>query len=604
MKNNFQVTTINDEISADLGEVIEFLKIHDLKFVELRTINKKNLVDYSLDEVREIHNLLERNNIQVSAFASPLFKWYPDKAEKRPAEKIDTFSFNPELGLNSKRMYIQKAIAVAKILDTKYVRIFSSLMIPGFKYEFDKDQLLEFALAEAKKENIILLLENEIPCYVNKLEEVRSLAEKFATQGLGIWFDVANFYKLGDQVFFQDLNMLKNHIQYIHLKDFDVNGNYIALGKGVINYKRIVSDLKRIFGNRDVFLSIETHFHADPKGATAESVKYLRSILAEKRKGYGVVGCGQVFSKHGSAISQNEKSELRAVFDINEKRARESAKQFDCEAKKDFQSLLNDDQIDIVNVRTPNDSHVDFVVQTIKKGKSCLCEKPLCLTAKEGKKIVKSKYYKKNVFVNFQNRFNPAVINLFEILKSGKLGKIALCSIDLRCWREDSYFNDWHGDKKRVGGMLFNQGAHGIDLMHQVCGPLKKITKISKSLRNNSKVDDIYLALLEFKNGIIGRIEMTTYTKYRDCEVALFIAGSKGSIKLGGLSFNKIEFLSTTDNVKGELEFKDGPEEKVSSHHKLVQALNEYLLSGKKDGRLAWAEEGLIITQIIEALYK
>lgn len=75
MKNKLKITTINDEISDDLNEVIEFLKKCGIKYVELRTIQKKNLIDYSLSEVEKIRETLSKDGISVSAFASPLFKW-------------------------------------------------------------------------------------------------------------------------------------------------------------------------------------------------------------------------------------------------------------------------------------------------------------------------------------------------------------------------------------------------------------------------------------------------------------------------------------------------------------------------------------------------
>lgn len=603
MKNNLKITTINDEISDDLNETIEFLKLCKIKYVELRTIRKKNLIDYSLEEVEDIRKLLSHNGISVSAFASPLFKWYSDNSDGQSKEKVDTFGFNPHLGLTEKQKYIVKAIAVAKILGTEYVRIFSSLKTPLDKYSFQSDPLLEFALNEAKKEGVTLLLENEPPCYIHKMSDIKYLSQKFANRNLKVWFDVANFYKINEQVFLKDLEDLKNGIGYFHLKDFDRNGNYVALGDGVINYKRIISDIKKVFGGRDIFLSIETHVHSDPKGATSKSFQMLNKLLSEKRVGYGIVGCGQVFDKHGSAVSENNHSELRAIFDIDVGRAKASAKQFDCELKASFKEMLADESIDVINIRTPNDTHADLVLETLKSGKYCLCEKPLCLTSKECSKILKSKFYRNNITVNLQNRFNPAVQKLLRYLETGKLGNILLCSIDVRWWRDDKYFKDWHGDVGRVGGMLFNQGAHALDLMLQICGQAQKITKLKKSLRRFTKVDDIYLALLQFNSGAVGRIEVTTYTKFRNCETSLFIVGEKGSIKLGGPSFNKLDFLSLKDGETERTISSDFLTDTEDSHFKLIKALNDYLLTGKKNRLLASAENGVEVTKFIEKLY-
>ncbi len=604
MKNKLKITTINDEISDDLNETIEFLKLHKIKYVEMRTVHKKNLVDYSLDEVEDIHKLLSRNDISVSALASPLFKWYPDGIIRESLEKVDTFGFNPHLSLAEKQNYITKAIAVAKILKTQNVRIFSSLKASSTKYSFTSDPLFEFALKEAQKENVTLLLENEPPCYINRMSDIRLLAKKFASENLKLWFDVSNFYKIGGQVLLSDLKELKNSIGYFHLKDFDEKGNYVAIGEGVINYKRIISDIKEIFGDTEIFLSLETHVRSDPKCATEKSLQMLSNLLSEKRIGYGIVGCGQVFAKHGSAVSRNKYSELRAVFDIDKKKAKKVAVRFDCEMKLNLDALLSDSAIDVINIRTPNDTHADLVLKTLESAKYCLCEKPLCLTVAEGKKILRSKFYKNNVVVNFQNRFNPAVQQLLKYLETGQLGKIVLCSIDVRWWRDNEYFKDWHGNPKRVGGMLFNQGAHALDLMLQICGPVKKITKLTKSLRKHVKVDDIYLALLQFQTGAMGRVEVTTYTKFQNCEASLFVVGEKGSIKLGGPSFNKLEFLSLKNDAINDQAVNDLQMAIEDSHFKLIKTLNTYLLDGKKSKLLASAEDGVSVTEFIEKLYR
>lgn len=146
--------------------------------------------------------------------------------------------------------------------------------------------------------------------------------------------------------------------------------------------------------------------------------------------------------------------------------------------------------------------------------------------------------------------------------------------------------------------MLFNQGAHALDLMLRICGSVKRITKIKKFLRKNTEVDDLFLALIEFKSGALGEIEITTYTKSQSCGTSLFVIGENGSIHLGGPSFNKIEFLSLeNEQVKNLTDTKD-------SHFRLIKALNEFLLKNKKNKLLASAEDGIKVTKFIEELYR
>jgi sugar phosphate isomerase/epimerase len=292
MKNKLKITTINDEISDDLDEVIEFLKKNGIKYLELRTVQKENLINYSLLKVGKIRKILSKNGILVSAFASPLFKWYPCNGNGEFQEKIDTFGFDTHLQEKAKRKYITKAIAVAKALDTQNIRLFSSLRSPLINYSFTSDPLFNFALDEARKSGIKFLLENEPPCYIHKMSDIKKIARKFSSQNFGIWFDIANFYKIKEQVLRKDLKELKDSIGYFHLKDFNEVGKYVPFGEGIINYKRIIDDIRSVFKDIDIFLSIETHIYYNPEEAIMKSLLTLNKLLSERRDRYGIVGGG------------------------------------------------------------------------------------------------------------------------------------------------------------------------------------------------------------------------------------------------------------------------------------------------------------------------
>lgn len=278
----FNITIINDEISETLSETIRFLKLHQINFVELRTIKKKNMINYSLPEVRDFYTQLTDSNIKVSALASPLFKWYPHNTVHAHVETTDTFGFSPFLNTNEKKDYIEKTIDVAKALRTERIRIFSSLKEPQGRYSFIDDKLFLYALDRAREEKVVLLLENEPPCYVSRMTDLKSIASQFVSQNFGIWFDIANFYKIREHVTLEDLEELKGSIQYFHLKDFDASGNYVPLGQGIVNYKQLISYIQKVFNNKSIFLSIETHAQNKPEEITLLSLQTLKILLSEE----------------------------------------------------------------------------------------------------------------------------------------------------------------------------------------------------------------------------------------------------------------------------------------------------------------------------------
>ena len=153
------------------------------------------------------------------------------------------------------------------------------------------------------------------------------------------------------------------------------------------------------------------------------------------------------------------------------------------------------------------------------------------------------------IAVNYQNRFNPAIAYLFELLHNGTLGEVRFFSGTLRWWRDSSYFGTgWRGKQDAAGGMLYNQGSHLINIMYNVCGPIRKVTAVKKKMmQDNVMVDDMYLGLIEFENGALGNLELTTHTKFKSFESAIFLICENGSIAISGNSLNKLEFISLHD---------------------------------------------------------
>lgn len=596
------LTAINDEIDPDMERVVEFLVRNHIQNVELRTANGRNLLDNTDDELRRIASLLGSNGISVSALASPLFKWYPDGAA--PGAPVESFHFSTVLPEDKKRFYVKRAFEVAGILGTGTIRIFSCLR-PSEPYDYSllSDPLFSYALELAESSGIGLALENEPPCYINSLKSVKEAFSGCGSPRLKLWLDIANLRKAGERLTLEELRALSSRIAYFHLKDFDSSGANVPLGKGCLNYKRLLSDIRTVFGDSVPFLSMESRAK-DNAAAIAESAAFLRDAFTRKRLRYGIIGCGQTFMKNGGAIADDPDSYIGVVFDTNQENAKKAADAFECEVKQSVEALLSDPTIDVVNIRTPHDTHSKLSLAAITAGKKVLCEKPFCLTEKEGLEVVNSPYYKDNVFVNYQLRFQPSAMFLLDLVEKGALGKILFCSVKLRWWRDDAYFeNSWRGKKERAGGMLFNQGAHVLDLVNMICGPVEKATSVSKRFRDEKVSDgeDLFLATVQFKRGALGQIEMTTYCKSRNIEEELFVIGEKGSVKLGGNALEKVLFASVEGGCCSARMEKINSE-LTNPHSGLVSALNQWYSSGASNTRLQSAANGARNVGYIEAI--
>jgi predicted dehydrogenase len=132
-------------------------------------------------------------------------------------------------------------------------------------------------------------------------------------------------------------------------------------------------------------------------------------------------------------------------------------------------------QVDVVVIATPNYLHASQSVDAMQHGAHVLCEKPMAILATDAQRMVEAAlHYQRQLLVVKQNRYNPPVAWVRQLIQEGKLGQ--LTNIHLSCFwhRPASYYADsWRGKKQTDGGTLYTQFSHFIDLLLWVAGPLE-----------------------------------------------------------------------------------------------------------------------------------
>ncbi len=276
------ISIINDEISNDFGVWLNFLKENSLNFVELRTIDSKNILDVEGNALTKIEKVLSENGIAVSVIASPLFKWFPDTLMNRTQADHDAFHFDPFLSREQKRFYILRAFEVAQLFCTKNIRIFSLLQDAGIGLDFwgAERELYELTFELAQKYDMTLLLENEPACNFSSAEHLRNAREIIGNRPVKLLFDVGNTYFNNDPFELSSLESIKSLIVYMHVKDYDSKKQkYVPLGQGSVPYQKIFND----FVKKDAlpqFISLETHVHTDKLRASQISLEKLKKLLS------------------------------------------------------------------------------------------------------------------------------------------------------------------------------------------------------------------------------------------------------------------------------------------------------------------------------------
>lgn len=572
-----------DETADNFSDGLNFVVQNNVPFVEIRTVNGKNILHLSPEETKKVARTIKKHGKKVSAIASPLFKWYA-KGDKSTKE-FDNFGVDPSVDEKIKKKYIVRIINQARILETGRIRVFSGLTVNDGNHVMKPSeiQLMHYALKKAGESGIKLLLENEPACVVSDFDDYMKTLKYFQNEGLLAWVDIANFYEIGKRVNKKMMEALAPFVEYIHIKDpiGMKQHSYVPVGDGYINYKRIFSDLVDVL-KKPVFFSIETHVKDNKAEASRKSLSYVRSIISTPRIRYAIIGAGRVSPRHATACNRSNTGELRGVFDVKANRMATLAQQYDCEKYSSLEEILSNPDVDAVNICTPNNTHLNIARRVVKSGKIALCEKPFSINPNDLEKYTVNPHFNRNTYIVFQKRFSPAAMQFLKLVKNGSLGKIISFSIRINWWRDFNYFADWHGKEKISGGPLFMQAIHAIDLLGNAVGlNIDSVSGYSRRSRDKLPAADIIYAVTRLKNGVIGQIEVNLAAFKKNVEESLFITGVNGSIKVGGIGLSEdIHTQTAADGLLPQKYFEaDKKDYFGGGHTQLIQTLSNKLLN-------------------------
>ncbi|QHE53033.1 Gfo/Idh/MocA family protein [Pontibacillus sp. HMF3514] len=248
---------------------------------------------------------------------------------------------------------------------------------------------------------------------------------------------------------------------------------------------------------------------------------------------FAVVGCGTISEAHLKSIEHVPEAELVAVCDIKPTLAEEKGKLYGVNAYSSLEELLKQDNIDVVNICTPSSLHPEQTKLAAKAGKHVFVEKPMAIQIKDVEDMIQvCKENHVHLATVFPRRMSPQANYARELIQSGKLGKLSLCSAYMKIYRSQEYYDSagWRGTwEYDGGGAMMNQGIHTIDLLQWLAGPVSSLYGKSRTLLRDIEVEDTAASLLEFEHGAIGVMEMTT-TAHINETVRIEILGENGTL--------------------------------------------------------------------------
>lgn len=242
MAYHFQISGFSDEIDSCIDKQFTHLNKLGIHYFEPRGIDGKNIAELNDEEVLALKEKMNRYGIKASSIGSPVGKI----SIEDPMEPL--------------METLARVIKTAKMLDCKYIRVFS-FFIPADKSPADyREEVLsrmKQMTALAEREGVMLLHENEKGIYGDTAPRCKEILESVASPALGCVFDPANFVQCHQTVYPDGFLLLKPYITYMHIKDAKEDGTVVPSGYGAGKVAAVIEELKAM--DYQGFLSLEPH---------------------------------------------------------------------------------------------------------------------------------------------------------------------------------------------------------------------------------------------------------------------------------------------------------------------------------------------------------
>ena len=292
-----------------------------------------------------------------------------------------------------------------------------------------------------------------------------------------------------------------------------------------------------------------------------------------KTLGIGMVGYGFIGKVHTISYlnlpyyysPMPARLKMVGVASVPVKDAEEGVQQAGFEfATDNWRDLLARDDIDIIEVCTPNFLHKEIIIESLRAGKHVNCEKPLAMDLAEAKEIVEEADAHPHLVaqVTFEYRYQPAMMRARRLIEEGLLGRVYSARV--------VYLHSGNADPNRPlywkiqkkfcgGGSLYDLSSHVVDITRFLLGDFKKVfTRLEIFTKKRPipgkpgefgevDVDDLALMMFELENGCIGTLEGSKVATGANDEYRIEIHGEKGALRFNSMQPNFLEVFDNRD---------------------------------------------------------
>jgi sugar phosphate isomerase/epimerase len=282
----FRLAVINDEITQDFEKACAIVSVDfGLEWIEIRSMWNKNVTELSERQLQDAKKLLQAHKLRVTDIASPLFKTdWPGAPLSKQSERRD--QFHADFDASAQDKLLEKCVALAHFFETDRIRCFDFWRLDDQKpYRAAINAKLRQAAERCAKDNLILLLENEMSCNTATAEESVAVLSAVPDRNFMLNWDPGNAAAIGSVPYPDGYRLLpKDRIGHCHCKDVVRKGekyDWAAVGEGMVDWLGQLHAL-----HHDGFhyaLSLETHWRGagTPEASTRASFAGLKRVLSK-----------------------------------------------------------------------------------------------------------------------------------------------------------------------------------------------------------------------------------------------------------------------------------------------------------------------------------
>lgn len=335
-----------------------------------------------------------------------------------------------------------------------------------------------------------------------------------------------------------------------------------------------------------------------------------------KKTKVGLIGTGSICqSVHIPAYVKNPDAEIVAICDINEETLNKVGDNLGIDAKyrfTDYTKLLKMDEIELVDVCTPNFVHMDPTIKALDAGKHVMCEKPIALNAKEGQKMVDAEQRSgKKLMIAYCWRWNSGAQALKRFVDDGQMGDIYYARVQALRRRGVPSWGVFIDKEKQGGGPLIDIGCHALDLTLFLMGHPKPVAANGMSVTkfgtkkgtfgswgawdyDNYTVEDFAAGFIRFENGATLVLESSFCANIEKDVFNTSLMGTEGGATLDPLKMYREENETLIDVSPVYLK-------NVGTHEAEIYAFIDAIRNDKPSP--VPGEQGLMVAKILDAIY-